>query len=1091
MVMPSEGVGAIAVFDIDQAMANIGKFISGVAQVGAGIALEYAQMEKASNSNTSFAQSFGVASFAANLATQAFNFVTQSVEGFIAQSYTAVSELQKLQISLESLSAKEIKMSGMTDNMTDAMAQAVPMARDLMNQIRDLSVASPFEYQDVVQTFRMNMAFGQTSQTALDLTKAVLDMSAAMGTGAAGMQRITYNFSQMSRIGRVTNRDVRDLAMAGVDLSEVFKENLGKSVEEVDNALQSGQLTFQQVSEAFVKYADENFGGAAQRMSRTLEGLKSSFHDIMFFASIDLFGPLADRAAETLGAVLDRVTAFSQSDTFKKMGLGLETIGDIAFDQIDTWLGLNDAVVAANDSLNKSQVSFTQAGAGAASAGNDIQQKFIDKMSNIAQNALTWGVNIVSQLASGIIQGASGVLTQAMDFIGSILSWFLSPGSPPRVAEDIDKWGSAAMNEFLMGFTDADFNVLQSLQSPIKDALSTMSQAGLIGKDAVGGTYAELSKALASALDSGDTSGIFEKIAAETGPYGEQIADLARRQFDLAAATDKVRLAEEALNTSREKSSAAQSDLIDKINAFNQLAESGASGSDLEAKRKEYEQSKLLYSQSLKEESVASKALDTANASIDPLKKKVDLQQELVDQLLQISKMQLNGGAGAGAGGGGSGKGDGTGKDDKIALPDLSSIGGGFDTEAYKKDLKDKLAGIFQPLIDVWNNEAVPAWDTIKAKWETFSATVKQLWDEKISPMLDQIKKMFPPEFITNFGKVLGVALTLATGIGVLSAAFSILSAILSPEALLCLGIAFLITNIPLVWPTIQQLAVIIVYYMMQASDAANNLINIVKLIPLALWYVLEQASEAATNIAKVIGELIVLCIAKFIWFSQATGDTISNWVNAKIADFFRFQSNVTATIQTFLINLHYKFAGALVNIHNAINDKLESIKTLFHTVVDNVIAFMEGTPGRFWTIGASIMEGLKGGLEGKFDAIIQSVEDFVDRVVATAKGFLKIESPSKVMRDDIGIPMMEGWQEGINQGMDSLLHNMQYTQLPKMNAQFTTMLHSDNSSLIKAISSLGRANVNTSKTYVLNVNAGQFNGRSVINSYETLRIMS
>src|SRR5690606_3902803 len=149
----------------------------------------------------------------------------------------AAAELQNMTIALEGLAAKEAVSTGQADNLQEAMKNIGPVAEDLLGKIRDISVISPFEYEDVVKTFRLNMAFGATSDTALGLTSAILDMAAAMGLSGAHLERIAYNFGQMNTVGKITMRDVRDLALAGVDLTAVLKDQLGMSIEEVNSAL--------------------------------------------------------------------------------------------------------------------------------------------------------------------------------------------------------------------------------------------------------------------------------------------------------------------------------------------------------------------------------------------------------------------------------------------------------------------------------------------------------------------------------------------------------------------------------------------------------------------------------------------------------------------------------------------------------------------------------------------------------------------------------------------------------------------------------------------------------------------------------------
>ena len=101
-------------------------------------------------------------------------------------------------------------------------------------------------------------------------------------------ERLGYNLGQIISTGQITARDLRDLRMVGLDLADVFRQTLGKSIEEVNELLKTGGLTMEDVSRAVSEYADKNFGGAAERLAKTFSGLKSSIKDLFFFAGSDI-----------------------------------------------------------------------------------------------------------------------------------------------------------------------------------------------------------------------------------------------------------------------------------------------------------------------------------------------------------------------------------------------------------------------------------------------------------------------------------------------------------------------------------------------------------------------------------------------------------------------------------------------------------------------------------------------------------------------------------------------------------------------------------------------------------------------------------
>ena len=109
---------------------------------------------------------------------------------------------------------------------------------------------------------------------------------------------------------------------------------------------------------------------------------------------------------------------------------------------------------------------------GAARMGNRAAQWAMD--------ALSWGANIGSEFAIGILEGFTAVIVTVMNAIASILSSWLGPGSPPRVAPNIDKWGALAMMEFAKGMEkgfDPDF---RKMLDELRQTLEAMPRRELL-----------------------------------------------------------------------------------------------------------------------------------------------------------------------------------------------------------------------------------------------------------------------------------------------------------------------------------------------------------------------------------------------------------------------------------------------------------------------------------------------------------------------------------------------------------------------------------------------------------------------------------
>jgi len=694
--------------------------------------------------------------------------VTSGISGlvnFSSQAIESASRLQDVRLNLESLTAAELLSSGATDNMSDALAAAGPIADDVMESLKKLSLASPFQYEQILQVYQLNKAFGQSTEMSLELTKAITNLAAANQSVPGITERLAYNFSQMAMTGQITARDMRDLAMAGVNLEKVFTDQLAMSVDEVNDKLKSGQMTFEEVSKAFASYVDKYFGTAAERAAKTFSGLKSSFADLAFFSSIDIFGGALDVVTGKLSGLFDKAQEFIQAGGLAPIGAGLTVMTEELF----------------------------SVGEAALKAGQTFFDNFGGKILETANAALEWGANVTLQLAAGLIEGAAAGLSMAMDYVSNMLSFFLAPGSPPRVAPDIDRWGTQAMQEYLSGFTEADFSALDAVEAGINSALGALTSAGDISKDDSTKLMQSLSKQVVGALSGQtDLSPVLDSIRASLGDYGASVAELATRQLSLAVATNKVKKAEEDLKKFRAEEETANADLTRIIDDYNAASKAGADPAMLAAKREEFKLAKARRNEAAKGAAQAEKDLETGKAEMDGLKEKASLQSSLVSELVELTKVQKEVAAalkGAGAPKAGA-------KAGAAKAPNLSKVTEDMQKkiEEIKDGIREKLKDAFQPLSDSFKR----AKDIIVPAWQRFSTTVSDFYRKYIQPVIDKLKEIIPPDLLSNIGKVIGTVGALALVFGIAGAAISIVAAAIGainwPILLIIGGLALLKT---------------------------------------------------------------------------------------------------------------------------------------------------------------------------------------------------------------------------------------------------------------------------------------------------------
>ena len=337
---------------IDNAASGLGTVLKGVGKVGSGaLKLLTAPLRAigkvaglAWKGLTAVAKSiWRIGEYVVgNLIARAITAIGEAIANLARDALQAAEDIQTMRIALEGLVAREMvaaqeaaedlggAFGGVrreTLTMEDALSQAGPRAEELLLQLRDIALISPYQFNQVEDTFRLAMAFGMGSEEAIKFTQATLDTAAGLGMTDEVMTRFVYNLAQAVIGGDLTAINLRQMRLTAFDLAGVLSDELGMSIEEVREGLEDGSLTLADVSDAFLNYADVVWAGAAERMSKTMMGLRNSFLDLFFFVGADTLTPLVEMLSDRLGTVFDDASEILETGVLIRIG---EAIGEMA-----------------------------------------------------------------------------------------------------------------------------------------------------------------------------------------------------------------------------------------------------------------------------------------------------------------------------------------------------------------------------------------------------------------------------------------------------------------------------------------------------------------------------------------------------------------------------------------------------------------------------------------------------------------------------------------------------------------------------------------------------------------------------------------
>lgn len=184
------------------------------------------------------------------------------------------------------------------------------------------------------------------------------------------------------------------------------------------------------------------------------------------------------------------------------------------------------------------------------------------------------------------------------------------------------------------------------------------------------------------------------------------------------------------------------------------------------------------------------------------------------------------------------------------------------------------------------------------------------------------------------------------------------------------------------------------------ASNTINGIINYFSQLPGRIWTWLSNA------------------IQKIAQWGTNTYNTAKNYASNTINGIITYFSQLPGRIWTWL-------SSAVQKIVQMGSNMLSRGKTAASNTVNSIVNGFTSLPGRLLSIGQSAVKGIWNGITGMGGWLTNKIKGFGNGIVDGFKSALKINSPSKIMRDKIGVGIVEGIDVGIDKEMPTLNRNI------------------------------------------------------------------
>ena len=678
--------------------------------------------------------------------SSALNALSDAIRNAARAAVEGAVAFQKLSIRFQGLIAQEVIATGHVNDFSAAMRLASGPAKGLLQWMQKLALATPFTRRDITETVAFSTAMGFTVKQAKQLVISIGHFVAGMGLSTEVMERVILQFGQMQAGGKLFGTELRDLARgAFVPVNTIIRrvaEGAGMAASAWQDLAARGKISIQPFFDEFIKLVGERFPDAMDRMNKTMEAVVQNAGEfVREFLGVKLLLPAVEKLSERAANALDAVVS---DEVLKAFELAGKRVGGFVDRIIDLVGAITKAVLGTSDfrQMAITLAAFLAVVAEKASKLVEIVDDklvgFAEGIGDSAKDAFQWGVDLIVEFSRGIIVSTSGVLVQAMRFVGGMLSKWLKGASPPLVAPDLPLWGADALTEWLKGMTLADFSVLEGLQAPLKRALGALEAAGEIAEEDIAPAFAAISTGLIEALAGGEVGqNVFDIISEHLGEFSDELNELIREELELQRAIRAVEQAERNLDAARRGFTDQSLEVRRLIAEYNELLRVGSDPAILRAKLAEINAAENAREAAREQVRASEGALEAAEDRVDPLKDQVRLQEAILRQLIAMTEAQFDMGDAA----------------DSISeveasiadlIAEMGSVGGEMDevADAFRDArgiIMAEWATMFSGLREAWDVDIAGALGGLKAQFEQFK------WDV-IDPFLVALGLKEPPD---------------------------------------------------------------------------------------------------------------------------------------------------------------------------------------------------------------------------------------------------------------------------------------------------------------------------------------------------------
>lgn len=364
---------------------------------------------------------------------------SDSLKDNILKAELTKEALIKLGQAVIKLGKDAVEYNAQMESYTASFASFLGSAEEAekaIAAIKEDASTMPFGTSELIEANRALITTGESAEASRKNINALAAAVAATGGGNDVLSRMAANLQQVKNVGKATAMDIRQFAMAGINIYGLLSDATGKSIDEIKEM----DVSYEMLTQALIKATEEGgaYYGAMSKQAETYNGQLNS---------------LKARIKDTLGTTFQSVSDLLKNEIFPAINRALDSIDfQKVADNIGSIIGMVDAILPVVNFVVGTVIGLIHDVISNISPIFDRVKGVLDGIVDLITNVFAgqwraaWDsiVKIAKNLFGGIADTLIGIINSVIDALNKVISWFNGNASTIGKITNTSQWQSTS-----------------------------------------------------------------------------------------------------------------------------------------------------------------------------------------------------------------------------------------------------------------------------------------------------------------------------------------------------------------------------------------------------------------------------------------------------------------------------------------------------------------------------------------------------------------------------------------------------------------------------------------------------------------------